>query len=363
MRTRHVLAAVAAFALAGSTAGAALAGASAAPAQKAKPTVTVIAKKLVGPLSVAQAPDGTRYWTDNFAGLLYKQTVGGQPTVAYAGTEKAPAEAVSADGGVLRFATGSGNNKAGKIWTLDNAGAPVLVADVYQYEKSANPDGKTKYGFTDVSKSCLAQLPKDIPPSYKGVKESHPYGTATANGITYVADAGANAVLAISPTGAVSTVAVIPPAKVRINKARAEAFGLPACTIGHKYGFEAVPTDIEVAPNGKLYVTSLPGGPEDPALGAQGRILKIKPTGGKARTVVRGLVSPTGLAIEADGDMYVAQLFAGVISKIRAGKKKVRPYVEVPLPAAVEVVPTGLLATIKTLPAKKPKGQVVSITP
>lgn len=361
MRTRHVLAAAAALALAGSTAGAALAAA--APAQKAKPTVTVVAKKLAGPLSVAQAPDGTRYWTDNFAGLLYKQAPGGQPTVAYQGTPKAPAEAVSADGGVLRFATGSGNNKSGKLWTLDGAGAPQLVADLYAYEKSANPDRKTKYGFTDVSKSCLAQLPKQIPGSYKGVKESHPYGTATANGVTYVADAGANAVLAVSATGAVSTVAVVPPARVRINKARAEAFGMPACTIGHKYAFEGVPTDIEVGPDGKLYVTSLPGGPEDPALGAQGRVLKVKPTGGKARTVVRGLVSPTGLAVASNGDMYVAQLFMGVISKIKAGKSKVKPYIELPLPAAVEVTPTGLLATINALPGKKPKGQVVTITP
>ena len=78
MRTRHVLAATAALALAGSTAGAALTGAGAAPAHhKAKPTVGVVAKKLVGPLSVAQAPDGTRYWADSFAGLLYKQTPAG----------------------------------------------------------------------------------------------------------------------------------------------------------------------------------------------------------------------------------------------------------------------------------------------
>ena len=74
MRTRHLLVAAAALALAAGTAGAALTGAaSAAPAQKADPTVTPVAKQLVGPLSVAQAPDGTRYWADSFAGLLYKQ--------------------------------------------------------------------------------------------------------------------------------------------------------------------------------------------------------------------------------------------------------------------------------------------------
>ncbi len=366
MRTRQILAAATALALTGTAAGAALMGATAAPghqAHKADPTVTVIAKKLVGPLSVAQAPDGTRYWTDNFAGQLWKQAPGGMPTIAYQGTKKAPAEAVSADGGVLRFTTGSGNNKAGKLWTLDVTGAPQLIADLYAYEKSANPDRKTRYGFSDVGKSCLAQLPKFVPGSYKGVKESHPYATATANGITYVADAGANAVFAVSALGAVSTVAVMPPAKVKITKSGAEANGLPACTIGHKYAFEAVPTDIEVGSDGNLYITSLPGGPEDGSLGANGRVLRVKTTGGKVKALVRGLISPTGIAVASNGDMYVAQLFMGVISKVKAGKSKVRPYLQVPLPAAVEATPTGLLATIHALPGKKPKGQVVQITP
>jgi len=364
MRTRQMMAAAAAVALVGSAAGTAFTGATAAPANdKAKPTVTPVAKKLVGPLSVAQAPDGTRYWTDNFAGQLWKQAPGGVPAIAYQGTKKAPAEAVSADGGVLRFTTGSGNNKAGKLYTLDNAGAPVLIADLYAYEKSANPDRKTKYGFSTLKPSCVAQLPKQIPATYKGVKESHPYATATANGITYVADAGANAIFAVTATGTVSTVAALPPAKVKVTPSGAEANGLPACSIGHKYGFEAVPTDIEVGPDGNLYVTSLPGGPEDGSLGANGRVLRVKPGGGKVKTLVRGLVSPTGIAVATNGDMYVTQLFMGVISKIKAGKSKVKPYLELPLPAAVEVTPTGLLATIKTLPAKKPKGQVVTITP
>ena len=61
----------------------------------------------------------------------------------------------------------------------------------------------------------------------------------------------------------------------------------------------------------------------------------------------------------------MAQLFLGVISKIKAGKHKAKT---VPrrcrCPAAVEVTPTGLLATINALPTgPKPKGQVVTITP
>jgi hypothetical protein len=365
MRTTHVLAtaAAAALALAGSTAGAALAGASAAPSHQAKPTVTTIASKLVGPLSVAQAPDGTRYWTDSFAGPLYRQLPGGQPTVIFAGSKKQTAEGVSADGGLLRFTTGSGNNKAGKVWTIDSAGTVQLVGDTYAWEKTANPDGKFHYGFLNTAKSCLSQLPKQVPGSYTGTTESHPYATASANGTTYVADAGANAVFAISPAGVVSTVAALKPVKVTVTPGAAKANKLPRCTVGKKLALEAVPTDIEVGPDGKLYVTSLPGGPEDGSLGLNGRVLRVDPVSGKVKTLVGGLLSPTGLAVAGNGDIYVAQLFMGTISRIKAGSSKVKPYLELPLPAAVEVTPTGLLATINALPAKKPKGQVVTITP
>jgi hypothetical protein len=364
MRTRHVLAATAALALAGGTAGAALTGATAAPAHhKAKPTVGVVAKKLVGPLSVAQAPDGTRYWADSFAGPLYKQAPGGQPTVVFAGSKKAAAEGVSADGGVLRFTTGDPKNKGGKVWTLDVSGQPQLVGDTFAYEKQANPDGKFKYGFLKTPKSCLSQLPKQVPGSYSGHKESHPYATAVANGVTYVADAGANAVVAISPTGVFSTVAALKPVKLKVTADAAAANHLPRCTVGKKYAVEAVPTDIEVGPGGLLYVTSLPGGPEDPSFGLNGRVLRIDPATGKVSTVVEGLLSPTGVAVASNGDIYVAQLFKGEISKVKAGKHKAKTYLKVALPAAVEVTPTGLLATINALPGKKPKGQVVTITP
>ena len=59
------------------------------------------------------------------------------------------------------------------------------------------------------------------------MKETHPYATATAGGITYVADAGANAVFAITATGVVSTVALIKPAKVKVTRSGAEANGMP----------------------------------------------------------------------------------------------------------------------------------------
>jgi hypothetical protein len=345
--------------------GAALAGTATtagASAAKADPQVATVAKGLVGPLSAAQAPDGTRYWADTFAGVLYKQALDGTVSVVYKNKKAAP-EGVSADGGVVRFTTGSDDNKAGKVWTLDTTGAPVLVADTFKHEKKDNPDGEVQYGLLNTPEPCASQMPPFIPAQYTGVKESHPYATAVAGGITYVADAGANAVFAVSATGEVSTVAVIKPAKVKITAEGAEANGLPRCTVGKRYAFESVPTDIEVGPDGSLYVTSLPGGPEDGSLGANGRVFKVNPATGRTSLVAGGLVSPTGVAVASNGDIYVSQLFRGVISKIRAGTSQVRTYLEVPLPAAVEATPTGLLATINALPGKKPKGKVVTITP
>jgi sugar lactone lactonase YvrE len=363
MRTRPVAAAAASLALVGAAvAGTTPTATATASAAKADPQVATVAKGLVGPLSVAQAPDGTRYWADTFAGVLYRQAVDGTVSVVYK-SKKSPPEGVSADGGVVRFTTGSNDNKAGAVWTLDGTGAAVLVADTFKHEKRTNPDGKLTYGFLNTPEKCLSQVPKTVPASYPGVKESHPYATAVAGGVTYVADAGANAVFAVAATGEVSTVAVIKPAKVKITAAGAEALGLPRCTIGRKYAFESVPTDLEVGPDGSLYVTSLPGGPEDGSLGANGRVLKVNPVSGRVRSVAGGLISPTGVAVAANGDVYVSQLFRGVISKIRAGRSKVRTYLEVPLPAAVETTPTGLLATVNALPGKKPQGKVVTITP
>ena len=68
---------------------------------------------LVAPLSVAVAPDGTRYFSDNFAGLLYKQTPGAAPTVIFKAPRKAEVGAVSAVGGQLRFAIEPGRQREG----------------------------------------------------------------------------------------------------------------------------------------------------------------------------------------------------------------------------------------------------------
>ena len=47
-------------------------------------------------------------------------------------------------------------------------------------------------------------------------------------------------------------------------------------------------------PDGRLYVTSLPGGPEDPSLGARGAIFRVTPSTGSAKAPsVRSSAPPT----------------------------------------------------------------------
>ncbi|MBO0984558.1 ScyD/ScyE family protein [Rathayibacter sp. SD072] len=190
-------------------------------------------------------------------------------------------------------------------------GAPTVLADLGAYEASANPDAGSTYGFVDLPSDCAAQLPG--PASYSGVVDVHPYAsTATAAGV-YVADAAGNAIVKVAPNGAVSTVAVLPPtAPVVVTAEAAAANGFPACTVGSRYSFEPVPTDVEVGPGGQLYVTSLPGGPEDASLGARGSVLKVDPTTGAVRTVATGLISATGLAVDrVTGTIALTELFGG----------------------------------------------------
>lgn len=366
MRARPLVATAAALTLAGATlAGSTSAAGAKAAHAKAAPEVAVLAKNLVSPLSVAVDTTGTRYFSQNFAGLLMRQLPGGAPEVVFAGPKKAEVGAVSVDSGTgaVTFAVSQGNNEKGTIYRLSEEGV-VKLAAIHPAEKKLNPDRLVRYGFRSLARSCVDKLPEAFgPASYTGVTETHPYATTTLDGTTYVADAGANAVFSVGAAGKVEAVAAIPAAKATITAAIAAAQKLPRCAIGKKYFFESVPTDIEVGPDGRLYVTSLPGGPEDGSAGALGAVFRVDPATGKVRKVAGGLVSATGLAVAPNGDLYVAELFRGRIAKVRAGSDRVRTFLEVPLPSDVELGPDGVYAAIKSLPGKKPKGTLIAITP
>jgi hypothetical protein len=356
LKKTRSLALVSAVAL---TAGMGIGGASAAPGSGGAPQI--LANGIPTPLSVAVAGDGTAYVTGNFAGLLFKVPQGGSPEVIHSATQEgAEIGGVSVQGARVVFVQSGATHK---VWQINGGADAEPIANVGRYEKQNNPDKKRTYGFLGLSDACKSRLPKGqhLKP-YSGIVESHPYATEQVGNTVYVADAAANDILSIAPGGTISTVAVLPRTKVNITKARAEAFGLPGCVVGHKFALESVPTDVEMGPDGWLYVSSLPGGPEDGTLGAQGRVYKVNPASGRVVKVAGGLVSAVNVAVAEDGDVYVSQLFAGSIVRIPAGTSRKVPFAQVSMPAGLEYTTDGLYATIDALKGNKtPKGKLAYI--
>jgi hypothetical protein len=338
--------------------GVGISGATAAPAQVGEPQI--LAKDLAGPLSTAVAQDGTAYVTADFGGKLYKIAPDGAQSVAYK-IKGSGVGGVSVDGDHVVF-TVSGAKQLVKHIKVAGGKARTL-ANVGAYERNKNPDKKAQYGFVGISKACAAKLPDDIGPAqYTGIVESNPYATEIAGDTVYLADAAGNDILSIAADGTVKTVAVLPPTKVKVTREAINAGGLPECVKGLSYKFEPVPTDVEMGPDGWLYVSSLPGGPEDGSLGAQGRVYKVNPANGKVVEVARGFLSTVNVAVADNGDVYVSQLFAGSIVRIPAGTDKVKAFAEVPMPAGLEWTEDGLYATIDALKGNKnPKGKLAFI--
>jgi hypothetical protein len=337
--------------------GAGISGsANAAPVKAGDPQI--LAKDLAGPLSTAVAEDGTAYVTANFGGRIYQIAPDGSQSVAYK-TKGYEVGGVSVDGDRLVFTLTGAKQLVKRIVA---GGKARTIANVGAYERNKNPDKKTVYGFKGISKSCAAKLPDQIGPAqYTGIVESHPYATDIVGDDVYLADAAGNDILRISD-GSIKTVAVLPPTKVKVTREAANAIGLPECVVGLSYKFEPVPTDVEMGPDGWLYVSSLPGGPEDGSLGAQGRVYKVNPGTGKVVEVARGFISTVNLAVADNGDVFVSQLFAGGIVRIPAGTDKIKAFADVALPAGLEWTEDGLYATIDALKGNKaPKGKLAFI--
>lgn len=363
MHRKHLVAALAAVALAAT----ALGGPAGAEDPAAKPNPNTIVKDLLSPLSLAVADDGTVFYSQNFAGSLHAKRPGKQPQTVYQATVPGTeVGAVSVEDGTLRFATtflpeeeGQGEPTAA-LMGLGKKGKIRKLADLRKHEVTKNPDAGAVYGVQDPPDGC--EVPEFIQ-SYTGIVDSHPYATAQVGGVTYIADAAGNDILKYGARGGLSTLAVLPPQPVVLTEAAVEANELPECMVGLTLITEPVPTDVEVGPGGKLYVTTLPGGPEDPSLGARASVYRVDPKTGKFKKVVSGLLSATGLAVGATGKMYVAELFRGRISQVKPGGQP-KGYLPAALPADVEIRSNGdIYATIQALPGdgEPPAGKVIRI--
>jgi hypothetical protein len=359
--------AVAAVAVVALAAGSTSAATASAPDRG--PARTIVTKGLLSPLSVAVRTNGTAYIAQNFGGSLLEKKPGKKPTQVFQAKGSADGVnevgAVSVHNGVVTFAvtTLSGGGVLKHATKSDGKWHVKTFADIGAFEKSENPDADVSYAFQGISDDCAAQIdPEQFgPATYTGIVETHPYATAVDGDTTYLADAAGNSVLAIAADGTVSTVAVLPVVPVEITADMAAGFGFPDCVVGLTYNFEPVPTDIEIGADGMLYVTSLPGGPEDGSAGALGAVYKVHPVSGHATLVANGFVSTTGLAIADNGDIYVSQLFTGQVSRIPAGSDTAVPFKSAALPAALEIVGDTLYATVNVLPGEDspPDGRLV----
>ncbi|MGY4857467.1 ScyD/ScyE family protein [Cryobacterium sp. AP23] len=318
MKTRTIVAAVCTAALA----TVAISAPASATSKNPFGPLKTIGSDLIGPLSLAVDTNGTSYVSQNFAGTLEQITRSGERTTV-ASAEGLEIGAVSTRRGNVYFAQGDQPTATFSLMKLNRGGAPTELADLGAYEVEKNPDQINTYGFVGLSEECAAQFPPpptgppgpDTPPpaTYTGVVDTHVYASAATRKAVYVADAGANTILRVGLDGTVSTVAVLPPlAPVPAPAGLVAQYGYPECAAGVPYAFEPVPTDVEVGPDGWLYVTSLPGGPEDPSLGARGSVVKINPANGEIVTVATGFVGATGVAIDdRTGALVVAEMFGG----------------------------------------------------
>jgi hypothetical protein len=328
-----------------------------------------LADGLVAPLGLAVAESGPIYVSQLFAGVLSSFVPGGPVNdVAFGtGPESGVAGVEATTNGKVIFTVSGvdGGSFVGLVQERRRNGEIRTLGDVAHHEETVNPDQVNEYGFLDLSDECAAQVPEEIGGyPYSGGINSNAYALdKLRNGDVVVADSGANALLRIDRRGNVSTLAVLPPQGFVIPPEAIEPLGLPECVADHEYFFEPVPTDVELGPDGMLYVTLLPGGPEDASAGARGKVMRVDPQTGAMEEVAGGFLGAVDLAVAPDGTIYVAELFAGRVSRVvRSGHV---PVVELHEPGAVEFARGALFVAHHSLSfdpgTGAPLGQVVRV--
>ena len=222
-----------------------------------------------------------------------------------------PATRVDVDAGADQF---------GFLFKADGDGVTPVV-DVAGFETAANPDGNAL--------------------------DANPFGLLAAeDGTALIVDAGMNALVEVDPEGQIATLATfantnaqapdgseIPmnavPTSVAIAAdgsfyvgqltgfpfpvGGANVFTVPAGGGEPTVAFDGFTNiiDIAMAPDGSLYVLEfLKGGmlsadPANPAT-LQGQLSRIAADGTRTVVAGEGLIAPTGLAVDADGNVYVA---------------------------------------------------------
>ncbi|MEW1955866.1 ScyD/ScyE family protein [Terrabacter sp. NPDC080008] len=286
----------------------------------------VLNHKVIAPFGLAVS-GGDVWYTDGFVGTVNKISKNGSDRVVTRGPGSEVAGIDVIQGGRTYAFTSSNEDHSATSLTIRTKGRKDVVADLSKYEKRHNPDHRNTYGVVAGGKTCApgqldAYFQKNfgVPATYKGHVDSHPYAVAyLGDGAWAVADAGGNDILRVDRHGHVSTIAVLPPQPVKLSAAQVAALGAPACLAGATYNFEPVPTDVERGEHGMLWVSTLPGGPEDPRLGARGSVYTVNPWRHSTKRVATGFLGATNLALGCDGSVYVAELFGNKVTRLKHG--------------------------------------------
>lgn len=305
---------------------------------------------LAGPLGLAVAANGDVYVSEAFAGRLTRigHHGGTRVLVDAPGTEIAGLD-VQGSGKIVMTQTIFDGPPGEEAPVLDAGivrvrrnGSTRSLASTFDFENANNPDQVNTYGLVDGSPECLAQVDPFFPGgTYTGILETHPYAIAHVKGGYAVADAAGNAILRVRNNGRVSTVAVLPPIPQTITQdtvdgLAADGIDISACLDASWLG-EPVPTDIEVGDDGYWYVSTLPGFPEAPGAGA---VWRLDPDHGTATMMLSGLTGPVDIAVDHDGSIVVAELFAFQITRFdEHGAAVASTFAD--SPGAVEIGPDG----------------------
>ena len=309
----------------------------------------VLAEDLVGALGLAVAHDGTAYVAEQFAGRLTEVAVSGATrTLAQGAVGGVDATGRGTLSITLSAPPENGTEAQFSVARVDPRGGVHELGSLLDHEVANNPDGGQTYGFVDASAECLAQAAGFGAEPHPGIVESNPYAVLLEGGSRIVADAAGNSLVRVRPDGRTTTVAVLPPVELEFTEEVRQVLlaqvppemGLPPDTflpcVGTQYLSEPVPTDVERGPDGAYYVSSLPGFPEAPGSGG---VFRVDPRTGASERVVDGLTGAVDVAVAADGTIYVAELFAGQLTRVEPSGE--RTSVPLDAPGAVEVDRSG----------------------
>lgn len=299
------------------------------------PRTTVVSDAVIAPFQLALSRHDVYVADGGTSQVSRIRRDGGLTTVA-TGPQAGEVAGLAFDASGRSMAYTSTDYEAGTTQLVVQTGEHRMTVDLSAYEQQHNPDADVTYGVENPS-DCVTEAFAHIPDgaTHQGAVDSHPYSVASlGHGAWVVADAAGNDLLKVDAQGNVSLIAVLPRQPLEITANIAAGLGLPDCVVGVTYNFEPVPTDVEVGRHGQLYVSLLPGGPEDPSLGARGSVYRVGLWSGHSTRVAGGFLGATNLALGPDHTIYVAELFGGRISMVRDGR--VRPYLDLPGALCVE---------------------------